>query len=341
MQHIKHQHGVQTAVKINPEISVVIITYNQEEFIGQTLEGALQQNLDIPCEIIVADDCSTDNNFEVITAFQKKYPGRIRAIRNEQNLGLLKNYKNAIETCRGKYIAVCGGDDFWHDRDKLKLQYSFLRENQDYAVIHCDYDLLLGNKLMKNYHKKMKTVIPVGDVFDELLQRNFIVASTTMFRADVFRKCVDLDDYISHNFFSEDYASWMEISKAAKIGYLNRSTTTYRVLAESLSRSADFWKVLKNFNRAMFHDYNYIARKHGAQPVTDLWRKAGFIHLLIDQSFKHKVDLGLAECRAFSKGNKLDRKRKIKLFLASLASFARIYSRYSAAEINERISKSD
>ena len=105
-----------------PLVSVIVLTYDQEKTISQTLDSILNQNIDFSIEIIVGEDCSTDGTKAICLDYKNKYPDVIQLLLQEQNQGLLKNYKSVIEKCRGKYIAGCAGDDYWHNPDKLKLQ---------------------------------------------------------------------------------------------------------------------------------------------------------------------------------------------------------------------------
>lgn len=108
-----------------PIISACIISYNQQDYIAQALEGALMQELDVPYEIVVSDDCSTDNTPQIIAAYAKK-DARIRVLKHATNQGMHRNWQQAIATCTGTYIALCEGDDYWTDVHKLAKQHAIL-----------------------------------------------------------------------------------------------------------------------------------------------------------------------------------------------------------------------
>ncbi len=113
-------------------VSVMVTTYNQDLYIGQALEGILSQKVTFPYEIIIGDDCSTDQTGKIIEQYQLKYPNIIRAVRYRRNVGEKKNTSRLLKLCRGKYIAVCEGDDYWIDVTKLKSQVDFLEKNPQY-----------------------------------------------------------------------------------------------------------------------------------------------------------------------------------------------------------------
>lgn len=115
--------------------SICIITYNQEKYIGQCIEAALSQT-ESSKEVIVADDCSTDNTYKICKEYQTKYPNIVKAVRREKNLGLVKNWIEILKEAQGQYIALCEGDDYWTDPDKIKKQSNFLTKNPDYILTY-------------------------------------------------------------------------------------------------------------------------------------------------------------------------------------------------------------
>src|SRR5260221_9409884 len=117
-----------------PLVSVCVITYNHEKFIRQCLDGIMMQKTSFRFEVVIGDDCSTDNTCGIIREFAERYPDVIRPVYQPVNVG---GARNAYEFCypilTGKYIAVCEGDDYWTDSFKLQRQVGFLEQNPDYA----------------------------------------------------------------------------------------------------------------------------------------------------------------------------------------------------------------
>lgn len=128
----------QAAIAQTPVLSVHMITYNHEPYIAQAIEGVLQQKTDFPFELIIGEDCSTDCTREIVLEYQKKYPAIIRVLISEGNVGASKNGRRVYAACRGKYIAYCEGDDFWHHPLKLKKQVEYLESHPDVGLIHSD-----------------------------------------------------------------------------------------------------------------------------------------------------------------------------------------------------------
>ena len=98
--------------KLLPKVSVMVITYNQEHLIAETLESVLSQDYE-NLEIVVADDCSKDKTAEIIKNYAQKYPGKVIPVLNEKNLGITGNSNAAFFKCTGDLIAVLGGDDLF------------------------------------------------------------------------------------------------------------------------------------------------------------------------------------------------------------------------------------
>lgn len=116
-------------------VSVWMAAYYAGEHIAQGIESILMQETDYPYEIVISDDCSGDNTWEVVSEYAAKYPHLIRAVRNEQNLGLSKNVLGTKKRCRGKYIVNLSGDDYWIDKHKIQKQVDFLESHPEYIGV--------------------------------------------------------------------------------------------------------------------------------------------------------------------------------------------------------------
>lgn len=113
-------------------VSVIMITYNHEDYIRQALDSILMQHVNFNYEIIIGDDASTDKTQEIIREYQIKYPDKIKSILREENVGPTRNGYDVKMRSKGKYIAVLEGDDYWIDEFKLQKQVDFLEKNQEY-----------------------------------------------------------------------------------------------------------------------------------------------------------------------------------------------------------------
>lgn len=132
-QIMERWHGDVSA----PIVSVKCLAFNQEEFIAQTLEGFLIQETNFPFEVVVHDDASTDKTAEIIREYEVKFPQIIKAVYETENQ--YSKYNNSIDRIvvpllRGKFIAMCEGDDYWTDPHKLQRQVDFLEAHPEYSL---------------------------------------------------------------------------------------------------------------------------------------------------------------------------------------------------------------
>jgi len=120
------------------KLSVCIFTYNHKQFIERTIESVLSQTTEFDFEVVVGEDCSTDGTRCIVKSFQQRYPGKIRGIYNERNLGMMENNSHTILQARGEYVAILDGDDYWTNERKLQEQVNFLEAHPEY--VYCFHD---------------------------------------------------------------------------------------------------------------------------------------------------------------------------------------------------------
>lgn len=231
--------------QIAPIVSVVLCSYNREKTINQTIDSILNQKVNFAYELIIGDDGSKDNSRQILTDYQNKYPERITLIFQDVNLGLGGNWASCVKLARGKYIASCDDDDYWHNPYKLQLQVDYLENHPETGMVHTEKDDLnvITKKITPNVYNSRKLVILQGFIQNEIFSGKVpICVSTSMFRKDIIDKHVILDDYIRLRFNIQDWPTWVIISKFAKIDYLPISTCTYRIGHFAISNLQDYDK---------------------------------------------------------------------------------------------------
>jgi glycosyltransferase involved in cell wall biosynthesis len=117
-----------------PKVSVAMITYNHEKYIAQAIESVLMQQTSFPIELVIGEDCSTDNTRQVVKHYAKARPDIVRPLLHENNLGVGRNLLDVFASCRGEYIAILEGDDFWTDPLKLQKQVDLMESNPEYSL---------------------------------------------------------------------------------------------------------------------------------------------------------------------------------------------------------------
>lgn len=114
-----------------PVVSVCMSTYRHERYIKKAIEGVLMQRTGFPLELVIGEDESDDGTRAICEGMQHKYPERVRLLMNDKWYGQSNNLFRTIKACKGKYIALCEGDDYWTDPGKLQKQVDFLEANPD------------------------------------------------------------------------------------------------------------------------------------------------------------------------------------------------------------------
>jgi len=117
-----------------PKVSVAMITYNHEQFIEQAVRSVMMQETDFEYELIIGEDCSTDNTRGIVLRLKEEFPDKIRLILHEQNIGMAKNFIAVYEACAGEYIALLEGDDYWTHPRKLDIQVEYMHTYTDCGI---------------------------------------------------------------------------------------------------------------------------------------------------------------------------------------------------------------
>jgi len=219
----------------HPLVSVLMVTYNQEETIAQAIESVLSQEGNFSLEIVIGEDASTDQTRQICINYQQRYPGIIKLLLQEENQGVLKNFIDTIRLCKGEYIGICAGDDYWIDSQKIEKQLYFLQQHPDFGVVSTDgYRLIVkNNKLVKGLSPSHPE--PGGDVFPLTWKGGVYATPSTLFFKSDLLKFVDFEEFLRRNFFVEDVPLQAILSKHTKFGYIPDLCVVYRVNHSSLT----------------------------------------------------------------------------------------------------------
>lgn len=231
-------------------VSVICNTYNQEDYIEQTINGFLMQKTNFPFEILIHDDASTDGTTEIIREYAQKYPDLIKPLIQKENqyskkVAITEVFQ--VPRAKGNYIALCEGDDYWTDPLKLQKQVDALEQNPNIDVcshkaeIHCD-EKPIGTVPKLNKDK----IFSVDEVI--LGDGGFVATASLMFRKSWLTR-----GYKFAQIFSLDYA-W-QIGGALRGGmlYLSDSMCVYRKQAKN-----SWSKTVANNTAVHFEHWNYV-----------------------------------------------------------------------------------
>lgn len=207
-----------------PLLSVWMVTYNHEKFIRQSLESVLRQKTSFAFEIIIGEDCSTDNTREIIREFEAAYPEIVKPIYHTGNVGA---YRNAYEFCyprlKGKYIACLEADDYWLDENKLQEQVNLL-EKDDNAVL-CFTQVKTWNENTWQYQQHWSEKFNTRERYtvDDILHTFNIVTCSI-----VFKNIYPALPYSPNDFPTGDVSLCAFLLLKGDAVLLNRITAIYR-----------------------------------------------------------------------------------------------------------------
>lgn len=223
-----------------PLVSVHMITYNHRPYIERSINGVLEQKTDFPIELVIGEDCSTDGTREVVQQYAERHPDVIRTVMRDANVGVKANSRSVYAATRGKYIAYCEGDDYWHDPDKLQIQVDFLEANPDYVMVYTNLDwyVVLEDRRLTAILGDQPAYQGMELAIRLLAHELWINTPTVLARRDLVLRIREENPYeFSETFLMGDKQTWMELGLRGKIHYINRSTATMNRLPESVTES--------------------------------------------------------------------------------------------------------
>lgn len=203
-------------------VSVIIPTYNSEKYIAETLNSVLNQTYR-EIEIIIIDDCSKDNTFEIVKEYEKKY-SNIVCLKQEQNKGVAEARNRGIKKSRGRYIAFLDSDDLWYEK-KLEKQLKLMKEKR----VFFSYTAI---EMIDEESKILKEKREVKEEIDY----NFLLKNTMIATSSVIVDKLKYSEFqMPLRRSGQDYATWLQLLKKGKAYGINEVCVSYRVRKGSLS----------------------------------------------------------------------------------------------------------
>ena len=205
-----------------PKVSIICLTYNQEKYIARALEGFVMQTTNFNFEVIVHDDASSDRTPEIIKYYQLKYPNIIKPIFETKNQFSQKKdilySKDFLAQIKGKYVALCEGDDYWTDNRKLQIQADYLDRNPDVTICFHPVKVEWEDNI---YPSKISPRKKKYFTFEKLLKANFIQTNSVM-----YRWCIKPEMYAGWLLPGDWYLHLLH-AKRGRIGYINKVMSVY------------------------------------------------------------------------------------------------------------------
>lgn len=223
---------------MTPLVSVCVTTYNHEHYIAQAIESVLGQRTTFAVEVVVGEDCSTDNTLAICREYEKNYPDRVRVVASESNIGMHRNYRRTIEACRGKYIAMLDGDDWFSDMDKLQIQVEQL-EKSGAAMCY--------TRSERRGEDGSSVIYPEGALhtsFEDMLRLNTAENCTTVALKERILEYYAEVEPQTKGWLTDDLPMWLWFAATQQIEAIDRVTAVHRMLTTSVSHSHKWQKQL-------------------------------------------------------------------------------------------------
>lgn len=225
-----------------PLVSVIVPVFNDEKFIGETLQSICSQSY-TNLEVIVIDDFSSDSTLNIVRNFKDK---RIRIIQNKKNCGAAYARNIGISASNGEYISFLDGDDVW-EREKVAKQLLFMQEN-NYVFSCTAYQLIDENS--KPFNRTVKA--PKRINHKAFIRSNYVGCLTVMYKKSIYPNLSIPTDIPKRN----DYALWLKLSEKCDCYFLNESLARYRKRSMSISSDKKY-KVFKSHMVLFEKLYNF------------------------------------------------------------------------------------
>lgn len=243
------------------DVNIFMLTYNQEDFIAQTIESVLAQKTNFNYQLVIGEDLSSDSTRAICEKYANQFPDKIKLLPSLERLGLINNFIRTIKECDGKYIAVLDGDDYWTDPFKLQKQYDFLESHPDYSIVYTGLRNLFPSG---EFREKRWSNISGPLAFDELIFGNFIPSVTAFYRNEQINGEIPA---WTGKFPYGDWPVYLWLTrKGEKIGYIDEITGVYRKeigVSERMKKvSSDIAEVNLGIVKCVYEDNMFLPKKN-------------------------------------------------------------------------------
>ena len=269
------------------KLSVHMMTYNCEKYIDQSLKSVLRQQTTFPFEIIISDDASTDKTYQIITDIAENHDF-IKLQKNNDNLGILKNFFETLHRCKGEYVFDLAGDDWLSNPYALQTLVDELDQNPNYSFVDSGFDCYYERSgIIKSFINQNI----VTSAKEDYITRHKVYGTSFMgccYRKSSIEKYVDFGEYRNQQIDFEDYPILTDLMMNSDFGLIPKVLSVYRKHRDSHSHQADSYLRAKlyfaekyNYSKAeatkihQIHDDHML---HNASLISD--KKSGRQHYI-------------------------------------------------------------
>ncbi len=205
------------------KVSVCMITYNHDKFIAEAIDSVLMQEVNFGYELVIGEDCSTDNTRDIVVDYKNRYLEKIKLLLREKNLGMMQNFVQTLQACQGEYIALCEGDDYWISPHKLQKQVDFLDSHPGYSI--CSHNVKIAHEDSARVYEWHGSKHPEVYTLEDLLEKGSGGATCSLvFRNRVFG---DFPEWY-HTLKGGDWVLQILCATQGKLRYFREVMGVYR-----------------------------------------------------------------------------------------------------------------
>jgi len=248
-----------------PLVSVLMLTHNHEPHIAKAIESILSQECEFPFELIIGEDCSVDRTRGICLYYQKRHPEIVRVVFSDENVGMHRNFSRIWHRARGKYIAMCEGDDYWTDRGKICKQAAWLEERPEFTLCGTLTDKIRLDK--DDTWTKCGVVGPV-EIRDRYSIEDLIPHYNFHFSSIMLRKDAVRFPLWFWDMYCVDRPLYLLCAAKGPVGFLPEITSVYRLheggtwsTVTQLEKASKSIKLFETVNRHFNRRYNKYIRR--------------------------------------------------------------------------------
>jgi glycosyltransferase involved in cell wall biosynthesis len=208
---------------MSPKVTIIVITYNHAPYIGEALEGVLAQQTSFETEIIVTEDCSTDDTLSIVDGYRQRSNGSIRIISSPKNRNDNFVFERALNVARGEYIAVLDGDDIWTANFKLERQADFLDREPASALNFHNVEVCYEDG--RPSHPFVQWHMASESTFADMILSNFIPTCSVMVRRSAL---YPLPAWYRRAAMG-DWPLWILAARTGRISYTDEVMGVWRI----------------------------------------------------------------------------------------------------------------
>lgn len=299
-----------------PLVSVVAVCYNHAKYVIETLDSIKNQTYS-NIELIIMDDCSTDDSVEVIEDWIANNNYDCKFIAHEENKGICVTLNEALSVIKGVYYQGVACDDILlsHKLENQVNEFSELGEG--YAVVYSDAYLIDGNSELcyGNFIQRYKPQIlevPKGEVYEELILSNYIPAMSVLIKTELVKEIGGYDENLSY----EDYDLWLRLAKSYKFYFSEYKSCKYRIHSNNMHTSREFNErsLVNSFRIFIKHKENNIAFNKLQNYTFQLYKEdlhTNFVDEILKLNLKENYIVSIKKGLGFSDHMKLMKKVKL------------------------------